>query len=115
MKGSRAKSALPMVVRRALRKLGADVSVARRRRGITTELMAERAFMSRNTLRGIESGDPTASMANYATVLFVLGMTDRLADLADPSSDPLGRELAEEQLPKRVRPRESRQDGDHGT
>ena len=44
MKGSRAKSALPMVVRRALRKLGADVSVARRRRGITTELMAERAW-----------------------------------------------------------------------
>lgn len=115
MKDSRTKSALPMIVRRALRKLGANISAARKRRGITAELMAERAFMSRNTLRGIERGDPGASMANYATVLFVLGMTDRLADLADPAADPLGRELAEEQLPKRVRPRESRQDGDHGT
>ncbi|MCC6789193.1 MAG: hypothetical protein IT547_15280 [Hyphomonadaceae bacterium] len=114
MKDSRAKSALPIGVRRALRKLGADISIARRRRGITAQLMAERAFMSRNTVRAVESGDSGVSIASYATVLFVLGMTDRLADLADPSADPLGRELAEEQLPKRVRPRESRQDGDHG-
>lgn len=114
MKNSLAKSALPVGVRRALRKLGADISIARRRRGITTQLMAERAFMSRNTLRGIESGDSGVSIANYATVLFVLGMTDRLADLVDPNADPLGRELAEEQLPKRVRPRVYQQDSDHG-
>jgi hypothetical protein len=115
MKGSRAKSALPVVARRALRKLGADISMARRRRGITAQLMAERAFTTRNTLRGVERGDPTVSMANYATVLFVLGMINRLADLADASADPLGRELAEEQLPKRVRTRESIQDDGHGT
>ena len=115
MKGSRAKSALPIAARRALKKLGADISIARRRRSITAELMAERAFTTRNTLRGVERGDPAVSIANYATVLFVLGMIDRLADIADASADPLGRELAEEQLPKRVRPRESRQDIEHGT
>lgn len=103
MKNSRAKSALPATVRRALMKLGADISIARRRRDITAELMAERAFMTRNTLRRIERGDAGVSIASYATVLFVLGMTERLADLADPGADPLGRELAEEQLPKRVR------------
>ncbi|MBX3497710.1 MAG: hypothetical protein KF769_15860 [Parvibaculum sp.] len=108
MKNSLAKSALPVGVRRALRKLGVDISIARRRRGITTQIMAERAFMSRNTLRGAESGYSGVSIANYATVLFVMGMTDRLADLADPGVDPLGRGLAEEQLSKRVRPREAR-------
>jgi hypothetical protein len=36
-------------------------------------------------------------------VLFVLGMTYRLADLADASHDLTGRELDEERLPQRVR------------
>ncbi len=98
-----------MAVRRALATLGADISVARRRRSITTQLMAERAFTTRNTLRRIEHGDASVSIASYATVLFVLGMTERLAELADPGADPLGRELAEEQLPKRIRPREPRE------
>jgi transcriptional regulator with XRE-family HTH domain len=103
MKTPRSKSALPVTVRRALAKLGADISVARRRRDITAELMAERAFMTRNTLRRIERGDAGVSLASYATVLFVLGLTERLADLADPGADPLGQQLAEEQLPKRIR------------
>ncbi len=98
-----------MAVRRALIKLGMDISIARRLRGITTQLMAERTFTTRNTLRRIERGDATVSIASYATALFVLGMTERLADLADPGADPLGRDLAEEQLPKRIRPREPRE------
>jgi hypothetical protein len=32
-------------------------------------------------------------------------MTDRLADLADPARDPLGQQLEEERLPKRIRAR----------
>ena len=51
MRASRAKTALPIPVRRALKKLGSDISVARRRRGISTALMAERAFTTRPTLR----------------------------------------------------------------
>lgn len=66
-------------------------------------LMAERAFISRATLARAERGDPGVSIGIYATILFVLGMTDRLAELADPKSDRLGLTLDEEQLPKRVR------------
>lgn len=105
MKNSKSKSAILIAVRRALAKLGADISIARRRRGITQQLMTERAFATPNTLRRVERGDAPVSIAMYATVLFVLGMTDRLAELADPGADPLGRDLAEAQLPKRVRPR----------
>jgi hypothetical protein len=36
-------------------------------------------------------------------VLFVLGMAERLADLADVTSDALGLELEEAQLPQRIR------------
>ena len=66
-------------------------------------IMAERAFISRKTLRRAERGDPSVSLGIYATVLFVLGMTDRLAELADPKADRLGLMLEEDQLPKRVR------------
>jgi transcriptional regulator with XRE-family HTH domain len=105
MRESRAKTALPQPVRRTLKKLGADISVARRRRDISTLLMAERAFINRNTLAKVEKGDPGVSLGIYASVLFVLGMTDRLAELADPARDPLGQDLEIERLPKRIRSR----------
>jgi hypothetical protein len=39
----------------------------------------------------------------YATVLFVMGMVGRLADLADPTHDAVGLQLEEEHLPQRIR------------
>lgn len=96
------KENLPIPVQKALRKLGQDISDARRRRRIPTPLMAERAGMSRATLAKIEKGDPTVSLGGYASVLFVLGLTNRLQDLADAVHDITGRELADEALPKRI-------------
>lgn len=90
MKASRSQAALPLGVRRALHKLGMDLSAARRRRRIPVALMAERAFISRTTLTRVEKGDPGVSLGIYASVLFVLGMAGRLGDLADASDDPLG-------------------------
>lgn len=96
------KAKLPIPVQKALRKLGQDISDARRRRRIPTPLMAERAGMARATLAKIEKGDPTVSLGGYASVLFVLGLTNRLQDLADAAHDLTGRELADEALPKRI-------------
>ncbi len=103
MKSTRALTALPLPVRRALRQIGADISIARRRRQIGAQMMAERAFISRSTLSRAEKGDPTVAMGIYATILFILGLTDRLASLADPAADRVGLELAEESLPRRIR------------
>lgn len=103
MKASKAQSALPIPVRRALTALGRDISTARRRRAMTVAVMAERAFVGRNTITRVERGDPGVALGIYATVLFVLGLSDRLATLADPTTDQVGLTLAEEQLPKRVR------------
>ena len=55
------------------------------------------------TLNRIEKGDPRVSVGAYATVLFALGMTERLADVADPRHDSVGLELEEEHLPERIR------------
>jgi hypothetical protein len=65
--------------------------------------MAERALISRTTLNKVEKGDPGVSLGIYATVLFVLGLTDRVADLADLSKDPVGLDLQDELLPRRIR------------
>jgi transcriptional regulator with XRE-family HTH domain len=94
---------LPIPVRRTLHKLGHDIRDARRRRRIQVAIMAERASISRTTLSKVEKGEPGVSMGTYATVLFALGMAERLADLADPRNDAVGLELEGEQLPKRIR------------
>ena len=97
------KTKLPIPVMQALRKLGQDISDARRRRRITMALMAERAGISRATLSKIEKGNPATAIHGYAAVIFVLGMTGRLKDLMDANYDLVGRGLEEERLPKRVR------------
>lgn len=103
MKNSRALPALPAALGEALRKLGLDLSSARRRRRLTMALAAERAFVSRNTLARLERGDPGVSIGVYATVLFVYGLADRLSELAAPGRDGLALALDEERLPRRVR------------
>jgi transcriptional regulator with XRE-family HTH domain len=94
---------LPVPVRRALLKLGHDVREARIRRRIPMAVMAERALITRVTLSKIEKGDPSTSMGAYATVLFILGQNDRLAEVADVKFDDVGLALEEERLPKRIR------------
>lgn len=94
---------LPVPVMKALRKLGQDISDARRRRRISVQLMMERADISKSTLLKIEKGDPSVAMGRYASILFVLGMTARLSDLVDSVHDLIGRNLEEEYLPKRIR------------
>ena len=55
-------------------------------------------------------------MGIYASVLFVLGMADRLGDLADAAKDPVGLSLEEERLPRRIRAaRPKALDAGHGT
>ena len=93
---------LPLPVRRALKKLGSDIREARLRRRIQTTVMADRVQVSRPTLWKIERGDPSVGMGAYATALYVLGMVDRLADVADIAGDSVGRRLSSEALPQRI-------------
>jgi DNA-binding XRE family transcriptional regulator len=93
---------LPLPVMRALRKLGHDIKDARRRRRIPAAIAAQRASIARSTLVKVEKGDSGVAIGSYATVLFVLGMADRLAELADPKHDAVGLQLEEEHLPQRI-------------
>ncbi len=104
----RAISPLPLPTKRALRKLGQDIKNARIRRRIPMKLMAEKASISRTTLTKVEKGDPAVALGIYATILFVLGFTARLSDLADVKDDSFEKPIEEEYLPKRIRSRKHR-------
>ena len=99
----RTTPAMPLPVKRALAKLGEDIRASRLRRRIPTTVMAERAFITRTTLGKVERGDPSVSFGTYATILFVLGLINRLSDLIDVTKDELGLQLEDSRLPKRIR------------
>ena len=93
---------LPLPAAHALRKLGRDLALARRKRGISTADMAARLFVSRDTLWRLERGDPSMAIGTLSTAAFVLQLNDRLANLAAPATDALALTLDERRLPKRI-------------
>ena len=91
-----------VAVQRTLRKLGHDLRDARRRRRLTMEIVAQRAFTSRSTLQRVEAGDPGVGVGIYASVLQALGLLEGLGNVADLEHDPVGQRLASAELPERV-------------
>ncbi|MFY9924925.1 MAG: helix-turn-helix transcriptional regulator [Opitutaceae bacterium] len=94
---------LPLPAAHALRRLGRDLALARRKRGISTADMAARLFVSRDTLWRLERGDPSVSLGTLAAAAFVLQLHERIAMLAAPATDALALELDERRLPERIR------------
>ena len=98
-------TSMPLPAAQALRQLGRDLALARRKRGFSTADMAGRLFVSRDTLWRLERGDPGVSAGTLATAAFVLQLHDRLANLPLPATDELALSLDEQRLPQRIRRR----------
>ena len=88
--------------REMLEQMGEQVKLARLRRKLSTQLVAERAGISRQTLNAIEKGSSTVSIGSYAAVLHALNNldTDLLLIAKD---DELGRKLQDLNLSTRKR------------
>ena len=85
-----------------LTQLGDQIRLARLRRRLSAELVAERAGISRMTLSNIEKGSPSVAIGSYAAVLHALnGMERDLLLVA--KDDELGRKLQDLGLPTRCR------------
>ena len=97
------KKSLPPNVDGALRELGDNLRIARKRRGWTIDNMASRMFVSRQTLSRLEHGDSGAGLAVLATALWVLGLDKDILGLADPAKDQAGIYLEYQNQPERVR------------
>ena len=87
---------------RILEQMGEQIRLARLRRDLSTELVAERAGISRATLNNVEKGSPSVAIGIYAAVLHALSNmdTDLLLVAKD---DELGRKLQDLKLTPRRR------------
>lgn len=89
-------------VERVLKKLGADIQAARKRRRISTQNMADRIRITRQTLARLEKGDPKVAMGTYAAAILVLGKLKELENLFQDDKEAMMMYEAET-LPKRIR------------
>ena len=82
--------------------MGEQIKLARLRRNLSVELVAERANISRATLWSIEKGSPSVSIGNYAAVLHAMNNMD--SDLLlIAKDDELGRKLQDLKLTAKKR------------
>ena len=85
-----------------LEQMGEQIKLARLRRRLSVELVAERAGISRATLWNVEKGSPSVAIGIYAAVLHALGNMD--SDfLLVAKDDEFGRTLQDLELPVRRR------------
>ena len=84
-----------------LENLGENIKLARLRRRYSSELVSERAGISRSTLISIEKGKSGVSIGNYLQVLFVLGLEKDVEKIA--LDDELGRKLQDANLQTKKR------------
>jgi len=96
-------SRTPIAVERSLRILGQHVAAWRKLQRVTAAQLAERAGITRDTLRSIEQGKGTASSENLLRVLRALGVMEAVVAAADPYTTDVGKLRVDEQLPQRVR------------
>jgi len=82
--------------RKILENLGENLKLARRRRKLTSEQVAQRAHISRSTLWNVEKGSDHISIGIYLQVFSVLGFSADFKQLA--ADDPLGRKLQDAKL-----------------
>ena len=109
--GRKAVIVLPQT-QRLLSQMGEQIRLARLRRHLPSELVAERAGVSRQTVTAIEKGSASVSLGAYATVLHALGGLEQDL-LLIAKDDELGRKLQDLDLPQRQRaPRQSRKERD---
>ena len=91
---------LPNTVK-ILTELGENIRLARLRRKLSGEQVAERADISRPTLLSIEKGSASVSIGAYLQVFRVIGLEKDFLLLA--KNDPLGRKLQDANLKPKER------------
>ncbi len=90
-------------VKTAARTIGEQLVAWRKLQGLTAAQLADRAGISRDTLRRVEKGERGVSFDAMLSVTRALGVLDAVVKATDPYETDLGRARADEVLPKRVR------------
>jgi len=96
---------LPLEVSDALKRLGANVRLARIRRQMTQAELARACQMTAKTLHELEAGAPGIAIAKVLSALWALGLLADAVALANPEHDEHGKTLERARSPQRVRAR----------
>ena len=94
-------SKLPRLLAKDMALTGEQIRLARLRRNLSMEQVAERAQCSIPTLTKVEKGIATVAIGTYLRVLYVLGLHQDILLIA--KDDPLGRSIQDMHLPHRER------------
>lgn len=90
---------MPRALTQQLQLMGEQIMLARKRRHLSMQDIAERATVTRLTVSKVEHGDPTVSIGIYARVLFALNLEKDISMIA--ADDALGRQLQDAELLKK--------------
>lgn len=97
------KKGFPFEVAEAVKTLGENIRIARIRRRMKQEELAQKCGITRKTLYGIEKGLPGVGIGQIFSVLWVMGLLDPVKELAEPDTDEHGKILEAARQSKRVR------------
>ena len=87
---------MPKALDKKMKIMGEQIMLARKRRHLSMQDVADRATVTRLTVSKVEHGDPTVSMGIYARVLYALNLENDITLLA--ADDALGRQLQDAEL-----------------
>ena len=102
------KDGLPLSLRRKIVQVGQHIKLARKRRRLTMQDMADRMFVTRKTLNRLEAGEPGVSFGILAAALLTLGLENDLDHLAKPETDIAGNMIDKQSYDQKQRIRPSR-------
>ena len=94
---------IPFEVADALKQLGEHIRIARVRRQMRQDELADKCRISRKTLYNIENGSPGIAIGHLFSVLWALNLLDEAKCLAHPDQDEHGKILEAAQRKQRVR------------
>jgi len=89
---------MPRALSQNLALMGEQIMLARKRRHLSMQDVADRATVTRLTVSRVEKGDPSVAMGIYARVLYALNLENDIRLIA--AGDPLGRALQDAELKK---------------
>src|SRR5690349_9772203 len=98
-----AQATLPLEVTNAVKRLGENIRLARLRRRISQDELAEASNITRKTLYAVEHGKPGTTVGTIFAVLWKLGLLDTATGVADPDADEHGKILEAAHRPRRAR------------
>ena len=94
---------LPREVLKHLEDLGDRIRIARVRRRMSAEDVAQACGIGRRTLYRIEHGEPGIALGTFLAVLWKLALLNTTGGVANPDTDDHGKILEAATRPKRVR------------